>query len=182
MRRRLPLFTALAAAALALTSSGAAGAFERQWHVGAGFGYALYGNAAGAAHGFGGDLHATYGLTDTWNAMAQLDLVRHPSGQLTVAGGSLGIGYVVDVLRWVPYVGATVGAYDQWTSAAVCGAAAGADCHAPRLGLGIPGGLDYQLSRSFAVGVQARYELLLVGAPAAHLFTTFARFEYVWGF
>jgi hypothetical protein len=182
MRRRPSLLPAVAALAITLSTSGAASAFERQWHAGAGFGYALFGNAAGAQQGFGGAAHLTYGLTDTWNLLAHVDLTRHPSGQLTVAGGAVGAAYVLDVLRWVPYAGAMIGGYDLWTGGAACAPATGVRCHSPRVDLSVPVGLDYQLGRSFAVGVEGRYHLLLGGDPAAHLLTVFARAEYVWGF
>ncbi len=182
MRRRPPLLTALAAAAIAISTPGAAAAFERQWHAGAGFGYSMLATAAGTAHGFGGAAHLTYGLNDTWNAMAQVDFTRQPSGDLAVAGGALGIGYVLDVLRWVPYAGAMAGGYDVWTTGATCSAAPTLPCHSARLGLSVPVGLDYQLNRSFAVGVQGRYQLLLLGDAPAHMITAFARAEYVWGF
>jgi hypothetical protein len=55
---------------------------------------------------------------------------------------------------------------------------------ATRFGVSVPVGLDYQLSRSLAVGAQGRYHLLLTGGPSGvtSAFTAFARVEYIWGF
>lgn len=182
MRRRPLLPLALASFALALATSSVAGAVERQWHAGGSLGYSLLGTSTDAWSGFGGALHLTYGLNDTFNAMAQVELTRQPSGHVTLASGSLGVGYVLDVLRWVPYVGGMVGGYDLWTTSGPCGPTLAASCHEGRLGLSIPAGLDYQINRSFALGVQVRYHLLLLGDPPAHVLTTFARAEYIWGF
>jgi hypothetical protein len=180
MRRRPLLLPISLFAAIGLAPA-TAGAFERQWHAGASFGYALLGTTADAWSGYGGALHLTYGLSDSFNALAQIDVVHEPGGKVMIASGSLGAAYVLDVLRWVPYVGAMAGGYDLFTVSGPCGKAPGDSCHAARLGLSVPAGLDYQVSRSFAIGVQVRYHLLLLGDPPAHLLTTFARAEYVWG-
>ena len=53
------------------------------------------------------------------------------------------------------------------------------------MGASVPFGLDYQLSRSFALGVAGRYHLLfgsLGEASPAQYLTVFARAEYIWGF
>lgn len=160
----------------------AAGAFEHQWHLGADAGYSVLLNGQGASlHGFGGGLHLTYGLSDTLNLLVLGDVTVHPATQLEgqpvdgviLAGGSVGVGYVFDILQWVPYVGAAVGgAY-----------AIGPTDSGPRLTLAIPFGLDYQLSRSFAIGAAGEYKLLFLDpAGPGQRISAFIRAEYIWGF
>lgn len=183
--RRLRLVHCLAAVAGGLVTLGVprvAGAFEHQWHVGAQAGYSLLVNPQGAAlHGFGGGLQLTYGLSDTINVLVLGDVTVHPAardkgvaydGQI-LAGGMVGFGYVIDILQWVPWVGATAGGYY----------AIGPTDSGPRLAVGIPFGLDYQLSRSFAIGAGVEYKLLFLDpAGAAQRISGFLRAEYIWGF
>lgn len=97
-----------------------------------------------------------------------------------MGSASIGAGYVIDILQWVPYVGLMVGGYQLGVFFDACDAP-GASCGGTRLGLSVPIGLDYQVSRNFAVGVQGRYHLLL-GDEVAHILTAFARAEYIWGY
>jgi hypothetical protein len=47
----------------------------------------------------------------------------------------------------------------------------------------VPFGLDYSISRSFAVGVGGRYQLLIGGSNGLeHGLTGLLRAEYVWGY
>lgn len=182
VRALLRAFLSAVLLLLAFCVSREAGAFERQWHVGANAGYAALLQPSGAAmHGFGGGLHLTYGLTDTVNLLALADVSMHPStthaGQavpeVLLGGGSLGFAYVFDVLQWVPYVGLTAGAY--YAGSPVNSGA--------RLAFQIPFGLDYQISRSFAVGVTGEYKLLFLDAAGvAQRFAAYLRAEYLWGF
>lgn len=159
-----------------------AGAFERQWHVGASAGYSPYINPQGVTlHGFGGGLHLTYGISDTINALVLADVTVHPATTadrkpvdgLILAGGSVGLGYVFDILQFVPYIGAAAGGYY-----AIDPVAPG-----PRLALTVPFGLDYQISRSFAVGVAGEYKLLFLDpAGTGQRFGAYLRAEYIWGF
>ena len=182
-----PLLRALAptSAALALLAffvPREAAAFERQWHLGANAGYAALIRPTGAAlHGFGGGVHLTYGLSDTVNLLALADVTMHPSttheGQpvpeILLGGGSLGFSYVFDVLQWVPYVGVTAGAYYESSP----------DGGGARLAVQIPFGLDYQISRSFAVGATGEYKLLFLDvAGVSQRFAAYLRAEYIWGF
>lgn len=178
---RLALLSACAAAFLA-ASPGDARAFERQWHVGANAGYSPYINPAGfTLHGFGGGLHLTYGMSDTINLIALADVTVHPASHdgvrpvdgIVLGGGSLGLSYVFDILQIVPYVGGTIGAYYADAPTGSGG----------RLALTVPFGLDYQLSRSFALGVTGEYKLLFLDpAGVGQRFVAFLRAEYIWGF
>ncbi|MCC6552240.1 MAG: hypothetical protein IT372_04360 [Polyangiaceae bacterium] len=184
MRSRSALLSAAVAAALAaLLIPSRAGAFERQWHAGAGFGYALLANP-GTYPGFGGRLHLAYGMTDAFDAIVELDAASHPGGDLMVLGGSAGARYVIDILEWVPYFGLEAGGYDILLTG-TCGGQGEPDCHTPKLGIGVPFGLDYMVTRSFALGVAGKYTMLFPGADDALLgsyFTAYARAELIWGY
>lgn len=183
MRHRFVPFAAAAFALGAVLSPAPAAAYERQWHAGLGLGYGLLTDDP-VAHGFGGGLHLTYGLTDAFNAMVEIDVTGHPGDDLLIASGSLGVGYVFDVLQWVPYVGLMAGGYDLWTVGADCGTDIEGvpACHRGRIGGSIPIGLEYQFSRDFAVGAQGRIHLLLLGESPAMYVTVFARAEILWGY
>jgi hypothetical protein len=156
-----------------------ADAFERQWHAGASLGYmALIGTSKRTLHGLGGGVHAAYGLTDTFNLIGELNLTGHPKGRTLVTGGGVGASYIFDVLQWVPHIGAIVGAYDVVDASGECNKY----CHSLRLNLEIPAGLDYTITRSLAVGVAGRYQLLISGYSPAHAIGAFARVEILWGY
>lgn len=178
LHRALP---ALGLGLAALCASGSAAAYEKQWHVGADFGYAALLGAT-TSHGFGGGLHLGYGITDYLNLIAEVNTTWHPYAQWTVLTGTVGAAYVVDVLQWVPYVGATIGPGGLLSSDKQCGLAIEEPCHAFRLAIDIPFGLDYQVSRSFTVGVAGRFQLLLLGHSPWETLGAFARAEYVWGY
>ena len=180
MRTPTTLLSA-AAAIVALLSAAPAEAFERQWHAGAAFGYALL-TDPGTYPGFGGRLHLAYGLTDSFNALVEVDLASHPGGKTLVFGGSAGATYVVDILQWVPYVGLTVGGYDLVANRR-CGGPGEPLCHDGRFAVAVPFGLDYAVTRDFAVGVAGKYALLIPAAefPGSY-FTAYARAEFIWGY
>jgi hypothetical protein len=180
MRIRTALFSAAAGLA-ALFAVSQADAFERQWHAGAGFGYALL-TDPGTYPGFGGRLHLTYGLTDAFNALVEVDMASHPGGKIFALGGSAGAAYVIDILEWVPYIGLTAGAYDL-IAAKTCGGPGEGSCHTGRFALAVPFGIDYTITRSFAIGIAGKYALLVPAAefPGSY-FTAYARAEFIWGY
>ena len=114
IRKAVPIAAAFVAC---LTLGRSANAFERQWHVGIDGGYAVIFDPG--VSGFGGGAHAAYGISDSFNAMLELDVTHHPNAALTlgtgesartfsletVASGGAGIAYTIDVARAVPYVG-----------------------------------------------------------------------------
>jgi hypothetical protein len=161
-----------AAAAIAVTTPSTARAFERQWHAGLDGGYAsLFGD--NASSGFGGGAHVSYGLSDAFNALVELDATRHPSIATTVWSGAAGVAYTLDVARAVPYAG-VLGAGYKLTG--------GLPTVAP--GVQIVLGLDYQLERSWAIGLELRMHTIFasdrVGTVAYG--TTFLNVQYLWGF
>ena len=76
MRHRFIPLAAAAFALCAVLSPAPAAAYERQWHAGLGLGYGLLTDDP-VSHGFGGGLHLTYGLTDAFNAMIEIDVTGH---------------------------------------------------------------------------------------------------------
>jgi hypothetical protein len=118
-----------------------------------------------------------------FNALLELDVMRHPGGATTVWSGAAGVAYTIDVARAVPYAGFLGGAY--FVRGAV-------DSSAVHLQFAL--GLDYQLERHWAVGVQFRVPVATI-TPSVHTFftlsdsqettgfaTSFLRFQYSWGF
>ena len=178
-RRRDRAATALAAAlsAATLLVATAGEAYERQWHVGGGVSYAL---ASGdpPLHGVGPNAHLTYGLTDAFNLALELQGTVHPSREIGIANAAAGVAYVFDVLQWVPYVGLMAGGYYVGTFASDCVAG----CTDLRVGGSVPFGLDYQVSRSFAVGFAGREHLILGADGLTNLLTLGLRAEYIWGY
>ncbi len=169
----------LAVAAIALSATEVL-AFERQWKAGVEGGYALAGFTPSAASGFATGLHLTYGLTDAFNLRAHADVcafdLPEPATSAVIWHTGLGAEYVIDILTWVPYVGATVGPSPMFLQDG-----------ATRVHLGLEGlgGLGYQLSRSFTLGLEARYRALLFGTEGespTHNLLVLGRLEYAWGY
>jgi hypothetical protein len=176
-----PALSAVLAAAAAFSVSPRAEAYEHQWHLGGSFGYtALWGGPT--ASGFGGGIHAAYGVNDAINIIGEIDATDHPYAQWAVLSGGLGASYVVDVLQWVPWAGLEVGPAALFSTDPKCGLAVVEPCHALRFNVAIPFGLDYQVSRSFAVGLGGRFQLILLGDEPWMTLGIFARAEYLWGY
>jgi len=167
---------ALGSAAFAIPE---AAAFERQWHLGLDGGYALGAFPEANVSGFDVGLHGTYGLTDAFNLRLHSDVsafdLPAPRTSALLVNAGLGAEYVIDILRWVPYLGATAGPNVMLVQNS------GTVVH---LGVEVLGGLGYQLSRNWSVGGEARYRLLLLGEPTVsptHGFVGVARVAYAWG-
>jgi hypothetical protein len=164
-----------------------ASAYERQWRVGGTFGYTALLTQGGDFHGFGGGVHLDYGLTDALNLMVRADVFRYPKPELALLSAGAGIGYVIDILEWVPYFGALAGPVDGASTAGNCDEAPSGDvvpppCHRVKLALQIPFGLDYLVTRRFAIGAAGRYQMHLFNGPLSHTIGGFLKVEYIWGF
>jgi hypothetical protein len=181
MRHLSRLLPAAALSVAALLAPRRAAAYEHQWHAGVSLGYAaLFG--ATTSHGFGGGLHLAYGLNDSFNLLAEVSATAHPYAQWTVVSGGVGAAYVLDVLQWVPWVGAVIGPGGLVSTDKQCGVAIAEPCAAFRLNIAIPFGVDYQISRSFTIGVGGRFQVLLLGSSPWETLGAFARAEYTWGY
>lgn len=156
-------------------------AFEGQWHVGAGLGVL----SPTSTYEMGGALalHGAYGISDVFDARLTLSssLVEpkesagdgtNDSSKVTLSLATLGLAYKLDVIEWVPYFGVRAGGYLFGSSPlGVYSKGGGA--------IGGMAGFDYSFSRSFAVGAELSYDLLL---PEGGVYGALARAEYRWGF
>lgn len=187
---RVAVSTFLAAACLALVTGVAtpAAAFERQHHLGVDGGLTLLSAADAPSLGVsgGGGVHYTYGFSDAFNVVAEVSFTAIPWGTVlhgektphtlpgTISTAGVGAVYVLDVLRWVPYGGALLGA------AALGGGNLDATQVLPDGQIAL--GLDYAINRSWAVGGAFRQHFFLTKMDTYPSYTTlFLRAEYVWG-
>ena len=138
-RRRL---LATLASLVSLSLAEPARAFERQWHVGGGFGVSS--ESGGYDVGLVLGLHGAYGLSDVFDVRLELqgsrnDLAGLPVSLFFARGG---LAYKLDVLQWIPYVGASAGGFAvAWDGGGTIKPCAGAFV-----------GLDYAVSRHVGVG------------------------------
>lgn len=179
---------AAAVASTVVFASSTSSAVERQHHVGIApqLSVLVIDDKSTASVGGGLALHYTYGVNDTFNlvveasssAVARNQQQDTPETPRTRPGGvdhgAFGVGYVIDVLQWVPYLCVLGGVYRLY------------DGTLPETlflpGLSVGAGLDYQLSRSFAIGLAAREHLMLSKLQTYPSYTTvLLRGEYMWG-
>lgn len=187
MRRGATLVAGLAAAIAFVSAAPEASAVERQHHLGVGGGLAMLkiDDKSTLSVGGTGSLHYAYGLSDAFNLMVEggYGVVAlgedkgagiPPTRPSTLGHFGLGAGYVLDVVQWVPYVGALATGYTM----------SGGSLDKTRidLGVGVAAGLDYQLTRSFAVGAAVRQHFILTAMSTYPSYTeALLRAEYVWG-
>lgn len=186
---KLRSFTVVASAVVALTFAFAkeAHAVERQHHLGLDGGLSMLKIDDKDSLSVGGGIgaHYAYGLTDQFNLMVEgaTNIValgenvgpgvstKHPSG---VDSFGVGLGYVLDITRVVPYGGLLLTGFDlrggSLTSPLFVG------------GGTVALGVDYQFTRSFTAGVALRQHFLLTQMSSYPSYTNaFLRVEYVWG-
>jgi hypothetical protein len=164
-------------------------AIERQHHLGLAPALAMLSvkDKSTMSVGAGGAIHYAYGLNDQWNlaieassaVVAANQRQDTPTAPRNRPGGvdhaSIGAGYVIDILRWVPYIGVQGGLYH------LSGGTLPESLFLP--GLSVNAGLDYEISRSFAVGVGARQHFMLSKRETYPSYTMFVlRLEYMWGY
>lgn len=164
-------------------------AIERQHHLGLGPTLAtlVVDDKKTPSIGAGLALHYTYGLDDQFNLMAEVSsaIVARDQQQdaptsprtrpATADQATAGVGYVIDILQWVPYLGLLGGVYR------LGGGTLARDVFLPGLEIGV--GLDYQLSRRWAVGLAGRQHVFLSKLSTYPSYTTVQlRVEYMWGY
>lgn len=164
-------------------------AIERQHHFGLDPTLALLkvDDKSSMSTGFGIGAHYTYGLSDQFNFMAELNASFMTSSEnletpttphtrpTQVEHALVGLGYVIDVLRWVPYFGVLGGGYRL--------AGGTLDNQLIVVGGAVQVGLDYQLSRQWAIGAAAQQHFLITQMSTYPSYTTvMLRFEYMWGY
>lgn len=165
-------------------------AIERQHHLGLGpaAGLLTVSGKSTVSAGLGGAIHYGYGLTDQWNLSVEASSVIVAANQkfdlgeatprnrpATVDHAAIGLGYVIDILRWVPYLDAHAGLYR------LAGGTIDGSLFLP--GFSVGAGLDYQLNRQFALGIGLREHLMVTKLDNYASYTTgLLRFEYMWGY
>jgi len=175
----------------------AAHAIEHQHHFGIDGGVAFISidQKPTLSVGAGGGVHYAYGLTDAFNflvegafcgvALQESRGMGIPNNRATMIENlGVGIGYVLDVVRWMPYVGLLGSAF------ALHGGTIDDPANPPPYrfagGVTIAAGLDYQLTRGpkhFALGLAVRQHFMLSDFTNYPSYTQiFLRAEYVWGF
>jgi hypothetical protein len=130
--------------------------------------------------GFG--IHYGYGITDQFNLVLELqyavlaldvfptDPPTHPA---TMWNADVGLTYLLDVMRWVPYFGGLLGGY--WMNGGTVGSLIlpGADLVA---------GLGYLVTPRWLVGFEASEHFLFTDMNLYTSYTTvFARTTFLWG-
>lgn len=148
-----PKLAHAAAAAALLLVSAPAGAYEEQWHFGGGLGAASFANTdTGWAPALGA--HTAYDVSDMFDLRIELLGSQHEfvEGYSTrFYSVAAGFTYKIDVMEWVPYAGILGGIYafdgQVWPS----------PLQQRELGISVPLGLDYTVSRTFGLGGQLRY-------------------------
>jgi hypothetical protein len=163
-----------------------AGAVEHEHHLGvdAGASMLVMSDKTDLGGGVGG--HWAYGLNDAFNLMVEASWSLVALGEKvqsattprtrpsTVGNAGVGVGYVLDVLQWVPYAGLLVGGY------ALTGGTL--DVSKIRPGAVLALGLDYRFGPSWAAGLAFRQHMLVTEVSTYPSFTqVFARLEYTWG-
>jgi len=166
-----------------------ASALEHQHHLGLDPSLSMLkvGDKSTVSVGFGLGVHYTYGINDQFNFMAEVNGSRVAADQeqdtpttphtrpADIGYASAGVGYVIDIIQWVPYIGLLAGGYR------LSGGTLDNALYLPGLELAV--GLDYQLSRSWAIGVAGRQHLLFTELSTYPSYTNvMLRLEYMWGF
>jgi hypothetical protein len=128
--------------------------------------------------------HYAYGLNDTFNLMVEgafslASTTDKPAPKTAndrpawLASAEVGVGYVFDVMQWVPYAGLLVGAD------ALSGGTLTQGKILPDFVIAL--GMDYRLSRSVAVGAALRQHMVTEASTYPSFTQAFARVEYTWG-
>lgn len=149
MTARLASSTAALATLLTLALPGTrARAYEDQYTLSVDAGYAaVLANPDLPTHGIQVGIGASLGLTAGWSLRGRLAYAAHPASEtLHVASVGAEVYYVLDILRFVPFVGIGIDGIGTIQSGAF-----GAD-----LGLHAVLGLDWLVSRDVLVGLDVR--------------------------
>lgn len=188
MNKPASLLLGAAVSALVLGASTTAGAVERTHQIGLDPSLAMLKveDKSTVSVGAGLALHYQYGLSDQFLFMGELgsaivasdqqqDLPTSPKTRpAEVDHLTFGLGYVLDVLRWVPYFFAQFGGYRL----------AGGTLETAHViaGVQVGVGLDYQITRHFLAGIALHQHFLASEIDAYPSYTTaMLRLGYQWG-
>lgn len=170
------------AAGLSLVA-GAANAWavehEHALSVGGGLSILDVSGKGSADVGGGAAVAYSYGLSDAFNFMAEASwslvalketVANAPEMATTL---NVGVGYVFDVVRWVPYAGLLVG------SAALNGGGINGVKFLPDAAVAL--GFDYRFDRTWSAGLALRQYMLSDPGTYPTYSQGFVRVEYIWG-
>jgi hypothetical protein len=183
----LKALAAAAALLVSVASATAARADEHEHHLGLDVGGSLLVIGNKSTNDLGGTLmaHYAYGLSDAFilmleGAYSQVALDQTADSKTTphtypawVANGNAGIGYVFDVLTWVPYAGILAGVYDL-SGGTITGSKV-------LPGAAIAVGLDYRVTPHFTLGIAARQHMMTETKTYPTFTQLMLRAELVWG-
>lgn len=182
----MPRVIALLLAVLALAFTRGAGAVEEEHHLGVDLSLPMLTISDQSAPdvGAGIGLHYTYGITDQFNLIAEVHYSRvafnaispldPPTHPTNLSNADMGVAYVLDVLRWVPYFGALGGGY------VLDGGTIPGTLVLP--GAELVAGCDYLLTPVWSIGVEVSEHLLFTDMSLYTSFTNVvARAEFIWG-
>ena len=149
---------------LVIAFGGVALADEKEVIVAVEPAFALMHVNSSTAWGGGAGLDLSYGVTDAVAIRATGAFTGHsleattggPAGTLLAWHAGLGLTYTIDIVRVVPYIDFAVGVMGTERPAP-----AGATVTNNQLGVEIGVGVDYLISRRWAVGVVVRYHAFL---------------------
>lgn len=163
---------AFALGALASTVAGSAHATEGQLQLGGTVSY-VFVDQGNRFDALSITAEAHYGLTDAIDLSGAIALGVNPGQNQVSIVPEIGVGYVVDITRFLPRVGVRLGFADVATYA--CPAETNADgseapptpdCgHELHPVVAIPASLDFRVVDGFWVGAHFRYAWLLFGDP-----------------
>jgi hypothetical protein len=154
---------------------GEARAFEREWHLGGGVGAASPSGDYDLGPAI--TLYGAYGISDVFDVRLELAGSRHGIEQgddVTLVSGALGLVYKIDIIQWVPWIGATGGYYLATPKPLEL-----AGLPESSLAGGLTAGLDYALTRSVGLGASFREDFLL--DEGTNVTLLFFRAEYRFG-
>jgi hypothetical protein len=172
---------AFGVSAALLVRSQAAGAVEHEHALSLGAGLSILDvSSKGSADvGAGGAVGYTYGLSDAFNLMAEgswslvsLNETAANSPSM-VSSLNVGVGYVFDVIRWVPYAGLLAG------GCVLSGGGVGGLKFLPDAAVAL--GFDYRFDRTWSAGLALRQYFFTDAGTYPSYSQAFARVSYVWG-
>jgi len=162
----------LAALANLLVFTRPARAFEREWHIGGGVGFASL-PETDYATGVAAGIHAAYGLSDMFDLRLELMASRHTYPPIEVPftpaalllSAAAGPAYKLDVGDWIPYAALLVGYYAfLGNSPSVLGLETPPD-QSP--GASVALGLDWGPLPHLGLGLQIRFHELFFDLPSS---------------
>jgi len=147
-------------------------AFEHEWHIGGGIGFASL-PETDYATGVAAGVHAAYGISDMFDLRLELMASRHTYPPIEVPftpaalllSAAAGPAYKIDVGDWIPYGALLVGYYVfAGNGPSVLGLESPAD---QSVGASLALGLDYGPLPHLGFGLQARFHELFWDLPSS---------------